>query len=72
MANPFDQRYQASKRAMHKVRQLRTADCVVGGYRKTNAGGVASLLLRLCNDKGMLDLVGFSLRPVVATEIVQS
>ena len=58
IAKPFNEPYQAGERAMRKVKQLRTADCVVGGYRKS-AGGVASLLLGLYNDKGKLDLIGF-------------
>jgi ATP-dependent DNA ligase len=59
IAKPLDQPYQPGERAMRKVKQLRTADCVVGGYRKTDAGTVASLLLGLYNDEGKLDLVGF-------------
>ncbi|KAK0340397.1 hypothetical protein LTR94_030672, partial [Friedmanniomyces endolithicus] len=48
------------ERAMRKVKRLRTADCVVGGYRTNAKGEVASLLLGLLNDAGKLDLVGFS------------
>jgi ATP-dependent DNA ligase len=59
IAKPLDGRYEAGVRAMRKVKQRRTADCVVGGYRQTAAGGVASLLLGLYNPKGELDLVGF-------------
>ena len=60
VAKPLEQPYQPGVRAMAKVKQLRTADCVVGGYRKTSRGGVASLLLGLYDDHGKLDLVGFS------------
>lgn len=60
IAKPFDQPYAAGERAMRKVKQSRTADCVVGGYRKTADGGVASLLLGLFNEAGKLDLVGFT------------
>lgn len=60
IAKPLDRPYEGGLRAMRKVKQLRTADCVVGGYRKTGDGGVASLLLGLYNRDGALDLVGFS------------
>nr|MEC6702308.1 ATP-dependent DNA ligase [Sphingobium sp. SJ10-10] len=59
IAKPLDEPYRSGERAMRKVKQLRTADCVVGGYRKTDKGGVASLLLGLFNEADMLDLVGF-------------
>jgi ATP-dependent DNA ligase len=60
IAKRRDQPYQPGERAMLKVKQRRTADCVVGGFR-AEAGGeaVASLLLGLYNDEGLLDLVGF-------------
>jgi ATP-dependent DNA ligase len=46
---------------MAKVKQLRTADCVIGGFRKTADGkGVASLLLGLYDSDGKLDHVGFT------------
>jgi ATP-dependent DNA ligase len=60
IAKVLDEPYRSGERAMRKVKQLRTADCVVGGYRKAGEGGVASLLLGLYNDAGKLDLVGFS------------
>lgn len=60
IAKAGDEPYRAGERAMHKVKQLRTADCVVGGYRKSARGGVASLLLGLYDDHGQLDLVGFT------------
>lgn len=60
IAKPLDEPYAAGERAMRKVKQLRTADCVVGGYRKAADGGVASLLLGVYNETGKLDLVGFS------------
>jgi ATP-dependent DNA ligase len=43
-----------------KVKQLRTADCVVGGYRTDAKGTVVSLLLGLYDDAGKLDHVGFT------------
>jgi ATP-dependent DNA ligase len=46
---------------MVKVKRMRTADCVVGGFRWAQKGGkVGSLLLGLYNDRGLLDHVGFS------------
>lgn len=60
IAKPSDAPYRFGERAMRKVKQLRTADCVIGGYRKTKSGTVASLLLGLFNRDGLLDLVGFS------------
>jgi ATP-dependent DNA ligase len=53
--------YEAGERAMFKIKQLRTADCVVGGFRYgTGSRIVGSLLLGLYNDEGRLDHVGFT------------
>jgi ATP-dependent DNA ligase len=53
--------YEAGERAMLKVKRLRTADCVVGGFRYgANSRLVGSLLLGLYNDAGKLDHVGFT------------
>ncbi|TPG18877.1 ATP-dependent DNA ligase [Sphingomonas koreensis] len=61
VAKKLDHPYRHGERAMAKVKQLRTADCVVGGYRRTADGtGIASLLLGLYNAKGTLDHVGFT------------
>jgi ATP-dependent DNA ligase len=46
--------------AMVKVKRARTADCVVGGYRRGERGGVGSLLLGLYDDEGLLHHVGFT------------
>lgn len=47
--------------AMVKVKKIRTADCVVGGFRWAQKGGqVGSLLLGLYDEEGRLDHVGFS------------
>jgi ATP-dependent DNA ligase len=44
-----------------KVKVLRTADCVVGGFRYSSAGGsVGSLLLGLYDADGKLNHVGFT------------
>ena len=61
VAKLLDDPYRPGERAMVKVKRLRTADCVVGGFRYL--GGkrqVGSLLLGLFNGEGMLDHVGFT------------
>src|SRR5258708_6405148 len=46
---------------MIKVKRLRTADCLVGGFRYESASReVGSLLLGLYNQEGLLDHVGFT------------
>ena len=46
---------------MIKVKRLRTADCVVGGFRyQSDRPEVGSLLLGLYNPQGLLDHVGFT------------
>jgi ATP-dependent DNA ligase len=61
IAKPLDEGYAAAERAMLKVKCLRTADCVVGGFRyATDGDQVGSLLLGLYNDAGKLDHVGFT------------
>lgn len=61
VAKRLDDPYLAGKRAMIKVKNLRTADCVVGGFRYAGDGKIAigSLLLGLFNGNGKLDHVGF-------------
>jgi ATP-dependent DNA ligase len=61
MAKRVDEPYRPGARAMFKHKVERTADCVVGGYRLDKAGtGVASLLLGLYDEAGLLHHVGFS------------
>jgi len=61
IAKPLDAPYLCGERAMIKVKNLKTADCVVGGFRyATGSREVGSLLLGLFNDKGRLDHVGFT------------
>ncbi len=61
IAKRADGRYEAGERAMLKIKCMRTADCVVGGFRYAAKGGeVGSLLLGLFNDAGKLDHVGFT------------
>ncbi len=53
--------YQPGVRAMLKVKCLRTADCVVGGFRyEARSHLVGSLLLGLYDQAGLLHHVGFT------------
>jgi ATP-dependent DNA ligase len=61
---------------MRKIKRLRTADCVVGGFRYLkNSREVGSLLLGLYDDEGRLDHVGFTstipakMRPALTREL---
>jgi ATP-dependent DNA ligase len=47
---------------MQKIKRMRTADCVVGGFRYASGDSraIGSLLLGLYNDDGTLDHVGFT------------
>jgi ATP-dependent DNA ligase len=61
VAKRLDGKYLSGERAMIKVKRLRTADCVVGGFRyQTGSGEVGSMLLGLYNLQGLLDHVGFT------------
>ncbi|MGH6831504.1 MAG: ATP-dependent DNA ligase, partial [Methyloceanibacter sp.] len=61
IAKESDGPYLPGMRAMLKVKRLRAADCVVGGFRyKSGSREVGSLLLGLYNDEGKLDHVGFT------------
>jgi ATP-dependent DNA ligase len=61
VAKRSDGPYLPGERAMLKVKRLRTADCVVGGFRyESGTREVGSLLLGLYNDAGKLDHVGFT------------
>lgn len=61
IAKRIDQPYAAGERdAMVKIKAMRTADCVVGGFRYTEkARVVGSLLLGLYDKDGLLHHVGF-------------
>ena len=51
--------YVPGERVMVKVKQRKTADCVVGGYRLSKSGdGIGSLLLGLYDDAHVLHFVG--------------
>ena len=65
VAKRLDESYKAGERAMLKIKNLRSADCVVGGFRyatarKAGRKEVGSLLLGLYNEAGLLDHVGFT------------
>ena len=62
VAKQLDAPYASGERtAVVKVKQIRTADCVVGGFRYARASRViGSLLLGLYGDDGLLHHVGFT------------
>jgi ATP-dependent DNA ligase len=61
IAKRADQEYRSGERAMIKVKQQRTADCVVGGFRYAEKKReVGSLLLGLYDESGLLNHVGFT------------
>lgn len=61
IAKPLNSPYRPGERAMLKVKQRRTADCVVGGFRRAKNGTqVASLLLGLYDANDKLNYVGFT------------
>jgi ATP-dependent DNA ligase len=61
IAKRGDGLYLPGERAMLKVKCLRSADCVVGGFRyATKKREVGSLLLGLYDDAGRLNHVGFT------------
>jgi ATP-dependent DNA ligase len=60
VAKPEAATYQPGKRAMLKIKHVRTADCVVAGFRwyRDTQDAVGSLLLGLYDDGGVLQHVG--------------
>lgn len=62
IAKRYDAAYQAGRTGdMLKIKNLRTADCVVGGFRYgSNERVVGSLLLGLYDEQGKLNHVGFT------------
>lgn len=57
----LDGPYQSGERAMLKIKHLRTADCVVGGFRYArDSDHAGSLLLGRYDEDGLLDHVGFT------------
>ncbi|HEY8617124.1 ATP-dependent DNA ligase [Phenylobacterium sp.] len=61
VAKRLDGPYVPGERAMLKIKRMRTADCVVGGFRYAqNSRQVGSLLLGLYDAQGRLNHVGFT------------
>ncbi|AFL51606.1 ATP-dependent DNA ligase [Sinorhizobium fredii] len=61
VAKRRDGPYECGERAMLKVKRLKTADCVVGGFRyESDSEEVGSLLLGLYDTDGTLNHVGFT------------
>ena len=62
MAKKLDEPYGSAQRAaMQKVKRMRTADCVVGGFRYASKGKlIGSLLLGMYDDDGLLHHCGFT------------
>ena len=62
VAKRLDLDYRSGERdGMQKIKRIRTADCVVGGFRyDQNGREIGSLLLGLYDADGKLDHVGFS------------
>lgn len=62
VAKPLAMPYRSGARdAMLKIKRLRTADCVVGGFRYAQKSrALGSLLLGLYDENGALDHVGFT------------
>ncbi len=76
VAKRLDGPYASGERAMLKIKRLRTADCVVGGFRyESDSQQVGSLLLGLYDDAGKLDHVGYTSaisdaeRPALTTKL---
>ncbi|MDB4885741.1 MAG: dependent ligase [Gemmatimonadetes bacterium] len=62
IAKQLDLPYQSGNRdGMQKMKNMRTAECVVGGFRYASKGtSLGSLLLGLYDDGGLLHHVGFT------------
>jgi len=60
VAKPLDLAYLPDQRAMFKIKHVRTADCVVAGYRlhKSGPDAIGSLLLGLYGPDGSLASIG--------------
>ena len=69
VAKPAHLEYQPGKRVMLKVKHVRTADCVVAGFRwyKDMSDAIGSLLLGLYDDEGVLHHVGVTSAFTMAT-----
>lgn len=62
IAKRVDLAYRSNLRdGMQKIKRIRTADCIVGGFRYASAGQVVgSLLLGLYDSEGLLHHVGYT------------
>ena len=62
IAKDLEAAYASGERsAAIKVKRMRTADCVIGGYRTSKDGkAIGSLLLGLYHEDGTFDYVGFT------------
>ena len=62
IAKRLDLPYRSGERdGMQKIKKMRTADCVVGGFRYASKGNVVgSLLLGLYDEEGLLHHCGFT------------
>lgn len=61
VAKKLDEPYVGGKTGvMQKVKNIRTVECVVGGFRYGKSGAVGSLLLGLYDREGKLNHVGFT------------
>lgn len=62
VAKRLDMPYMSGERnGMVKIKNIRSADCVVGGFRyASKGGGIGSLLLGLYDEEGKLNHVGFT------------
>ena len=62
IAKQLNQPYHSGDRTtMVKIKRIRSADCVVGGFRRAEKGnGIGSLLLGLYDADGLLDHIGFT------------
>lgn len=61
VAKLIEEPYRPGERAMVKVKRLRSADCVVGGFRYlSDRAEVGSLLLGLYDEAGLLNHVGYT------------
>lgn len=60
VAKRIDQPYLSGERAMRKIKTIRSADCVVGGFRYASAKKVVGSLLLGLYDGKLLNHVGFT------------
>jgi hypothetical protein len=59
VAKPVDRPYQSGERATLKIKTIRSADCVAGGFRCASGKKIVRSLLLGLYDHGVLNHVGF-------------